>query len=62
MTETTEKRVAMGGTSPPPFQPLYTMVSFLMTGSNNKKSLRSVGGSLSTRHNYTDRVMCMMCL
>jgi len=30
MTETTEKRVAMGGTSPPPFQSLYTMVSFLI--------------------------------
>lgn len=30
MTETTEKRVAMGGTSPPPFQALYTMVSFLI--------------------------------
>lgn len=30
VTESTEKRVAMGGSAPPPFQPLYTMVSFLI--------------------------------
>ena len=30
MTDVVEKRVAMGGTSPPPFQPLYTMVSFFI--------------------------------
>lgn len=30
VVNSTEKRVAMGGTVPPPFQPLFTMVSFLI--------------------------------
>lgn len=30
VVNSTEKRVAMGGTVPPPFQPLFSMVSFLI--------------------------------